>query len=117
MAPLPRRSSGSQLRWRSSPPRRGPPPRRLRRPPPCSRRLALLTSGVVYLQIVFGAFLTHFGARLDGHLAGAAALALLIPVLALRVQRGQGDQPALVLPARLLVALLVGPLLLGLGAR
>jgi len=80
------------------------------------RRLALLTTGVVYLQIVLGAFLTHFGARLDGHLAGAAALALLIPVLALRVQRGHGDQPALVLPARLLVALLVVQLLLGLGA-
>ncbi|KRT68858.1 MAG: Cytochrome oxidase assembly [Candidatus Rokubacteria bacterium CSP1-6] len=80
------------------------------------RRLALLTTGVVYLQIVLGAFLTHFGARLDGHLAGAAALALLIPALALRVQRGQGDQPALVLPARLLVALLVVQLLLGLGA-
>ncbi|MBI2153551.1 MAG: COX15/CtaA family protein [Candidatus Rokubacteria bacterium] len=80
------------------------------------RRLALLTSGVLYLQIGFGAVLTHAGARLDGHLAGAAALALLIPALARRVQRGHGDQPALVLPARLLVALLVVQLLLGLGA-
>jgi len=80
------------------------------------RRLALLTTGVVYLQIVFGAFLTHFGARLDGHLAGAAALAFLIPALALRVQRGHGDRPALVRPARTLLGLLILQTLLGLGA-
>ncbi|MEK6667058.1 MAG: COX15/CtaA family protein, partial [candidate division NC10 bacterium] len=64
------------------------------------RRLALLTTGVVYLQIVFGAFLTHFGARLDGHLLGAAALAVLVPALALRIRRAHGDRKALVLPAR-----------------
>lgn len=80
------------------------------------RRLALLTTGVVYLQIVFGAFLTHFGARLDGHLLGAAALAVLIPALALRIRRGHGDKPALLLPARFLLALLVVQLLLGFGA-
>ena len=80
------------------------------------RRLVLLTTGVVYFQIVFGAFLTHFGARLDGHLLGAAALAVLIPALALRIRRGHGDKPALVLPARFLLALLVVQLLLGFGA-
>ena len=80
------------------------------------RRLALLTTGVVYLQIVFGAFLTHFGARLDGHLLGAAALAVLVPALALRIRRAHGDRKALVLPARFLLALLVVQLFLGLGA-
>jgi len=80
------------------------------------RRLALLTTGVVYLQIVLGAFLTHFGARLDGHLAGAAALALLIPALALRVQRGHALRPALALPARALLGLLALQFGLGLGA-
>ena len=45
------------------------------------RRLALGTTGVVYLQIVFGAFLTHFGMRFDAHLAGAAALASYLPAL------------------------------------
>lgn len=80
------------------------------------RRLSLLTTGVAYLQIVFGAFLTHFGARLDGHLAGAAALAVLVPVLSVRVLRAPGDRPALVRPARVLLGLLLLQLLLGVGA-
>lgn len=80
------------------------------------RRLALLTTGVLYLQIVFGAFLTHVGARLDGHLLGAAALAFLVPALALRVRRAHGDLPALVRPARVLLGLLLLQLFLGLGA-
>ncbi|MBI2555773.1 MAG: COX15/CtaA family protein [Candidatus Rokubacteria bacterium] len=80
------------------------------------RRLALLTTAVLYLQIVFGAFLTHFGARLDGHLLGAAALAVLIPALVLKIRRGCGDLPALVRPVRLLLGLLLLQLLLGVGA-
>ena len=80
------------------------------------RRLALLTTGVAYVQIVFGAFLTHFGARLDGHLAGAAALAVLIPLLFVRVLRAAGDSPELVRPARALLGLLFLQLLLGVGA-
>ncbi len=93
-----------------------PPPRAQSADAIPLRRLAVLTTLVVYLQIVFGAFLTHVGARLDGHLAGAVALAFLIPLLAVRVLRGAGDRPALVLLARLLFALLVLQLLLGLGA-
>lgn len=80
------------------------------------RRLSLLTAGVAYLQIVFGAFLTHFGARLDGHLAGAAALAVLIPVLSVRVLRAPGGRSELVRPARALLGLLILQLLLGVGA-
>jgi cytochrome c oxidase assembly protein subunit 15 len=80
------------------------------------RRLSLLTTGVAYLQVVFGAFLTHFGARLDGHLAGAAALAALIPLLFVRVLRATGDRPELVRPARALLGLLLLQLLLGFGA-
>jgi heme a synthase len=79
-------------------------------------RLGLLTTGVAYLQIVFGAFLTHFGARLDGHLAGAAALTILIPLLFVRVARATGDRPELVRPARVLLALLFLQMLLGVGA-
>ena len=79
------------------------------------RRLALLTTGVVYLQIVFGAFLTHLGKWLDGHLLGAAALALLVPALARRLRNGHAG-PALRRPAQALVGLLLLQLLLGLGA-
>lgn len=80
------------------------------------RRLALGTTGGVYLQVIFGAFLTHFGTRLDAHLAGAAALLLLVPALALRAQRGLGGQPALTRPARALLGLLILQCFLGLGA-
>ncbi len=80
------------------------------------RRLSLLTTGVAYLQIVFGAFLTHFGTRLDGHLAGAAALAVLIPLLFVRVLRATGDRPELVHPAQALLGLLLLQFLLGVGA-
>ncbi|MBI4589957.1 MAG: COX15/CtaA family protein [Candidatus Rokubacteria bacterium] len=80
------------------------------------RRLTVLTTGVAYLQIVFGALLTHFGMRLDAHLAGAVALAVLIPVLAVRLLKGHADRPALALPAWVLPGLLLLQLLLGLGA-
>lgn len=80
------------------------------------RRLALGTTGVVYLQVLFGAFLTHFGTRLDAHLVGAGALLLLVPALALRAQRGLVGQPALTRPARALLGLLILQYFLGLGA-
>ncbi|MBI3030717.1 MAG: COX15/CtaA family protein [Candidatus Rokubacteria bacterium] len=80
------------------------------------RRLSLLTTVVAYLQIVFGAILTHFGARLDGHLAGAAALTILIPLLFVGVARGTGDRPELVRPVRALLTLLFLQIFLGVGA-
>lgn len=80
------------------------------------QRLALLTTGVVYLQIVFGAVLTHLGKRLDGHLAGALALTLLVPVLAARILKRHAGLPDLVWPAWALAGLLLLQLLLGLGA-
>lgn len=79
------------------------------------RRLVLLTTGIAYAQIVFGALLTHQGRRLEAHLAGAAALAILVPALAVRVRKG-GGPTALRRPARALVGLLALQLLLGLGA-
>jgi len=80
------------------------------------RRLALATTGALYVQVVFGALLTHFGQRLDAHLAGAAALTLLIPALAVRVLTGHAGEPTLVRPVIWLAALLGLQLLLGLGA-
>lgn len=78
--------------------------------------LALLTTGVLYLQIVFGALLTHLGQRLDGHLAGALALVGLISVLAVRTLRRDASQPGLTRPARWLLGLLGLQLALGVGA-
>ncbi len=80
------------------------------------RRLAMLTTGVLYVQIVFGALLTHLGKRLDAHLLGAAALGLLVPALAVRLRKGRPGRPALLRPVQALVGLLLLQVLLGLGA-
>jgi cytochrome c oxidase assembly protein subunit 15 len=78
-----------------------------------TRALTLAAALLVYAQIVFGALLTHAG-RLDLHLAGAVAVFVLVPVVTARLRR-TGD--AVAAPAaRLLLALLVVQLLLGVGA-
>jgi len=78
-----------------------------------TRGLTLAAAVLVYLQIVFGAFLTHAG-RIDLHLIGAAAVFVLMPVVTARLRR-TGD--AVAAPAaRLLLALLGLQLLLGVGS-
>ncbi len=92
-------------------------------PPPLERRAVLplfglcgLTTGVISLQVVFGALLTHVGARLDAHIGLAGLLAILIPGLTTRIATRHADRPGLVRPTALLCGLLILQLLLGLGA-
>jgi heme a synthase len=90
---------------------------RMTRPAPAldgaTRGLTLAAALLVYLQIVFGAFLTHAG-RLDLHLIGALAVFTLVPVVTARLRR-TGD--AVAAPAaRALLLLLAVQLLLGVGA-
>jgi cytochrome c oxidase assembly protein subunit 15 len=78
-----------------------------------TRALTLAAALAIYLQIVFGALLTHAG-RLDLHLAGALAVFVLVPVVTARLRR-TGD--AVATPAaRVLLALLGVQVLLGVGA-
>jgi cytochrome c oxidase assembly protein subunit 15 len=78
-----------------------------------TRGLTLAAALLVYLQIVFGAFLTHAG-HIDLHLVGAAAVFVLVPVVTARLRR-TGD--AVAAPAaRLLLTLLGLQLLLGVGS-
>ncbi|MGH7307307.1 MAG: COX15/CtaA family protein [Candidatus Rokuibacteriota bacterium] len=77
---------------------------------PGARTATLLAAALVYVQIVFGALLTHAG-WLEVHLVGALAVFALVPVAAARLRRS-GDAVAVPL-ARSLLALLV--LQLGLG--
>lgn len=79
-------------------------------------RLALLITGVLYLQIIFGALLAHLGQRLDGHLGGALALVILISALTARVVGRHADQPSLIRAVIWLAGLSGLELLLGAGA-
>jgi len=75
--------------------------------------LTLVAAALIYLQIVFGALITHAG-WITVHLAGAAAVFVFVPIVTARLRR-TGD--AVAAPAaRALVVLLGLQLLLGLGS-
>jgi len=80
---------------------------------PALRGLAVLAAALVYVQIVFGALLTHAG-RIDLHLAGAVLVFVLVPIVAAQLRR-TGDLVAAPV-ARLVNALLGVQLLLGVGS-
>ena len=80
---------------------------------PGLRGLALAGALLVYVQIVFGALLTHAG-RLDLHLVGAVGVFAVLPMLTARLRR-TGDVVAAPV-AGLLLLLLALQLALGLGA-
>jgi len=77
------------------------------------RRLATITTALIYLQIVFGALLRHTGERLDAHLLIAALVAIHIVLLTLRIARAHGDRAELLRPAYFLGALLLLQLAIG----
>jgi cytochrome c oxidase assembly protein subunit 15 len=80
---------------------------------PALKGLAVLAAALVYVQIVFGALLTHAG-RIDLHLAGAVLVFILVPIVAAQLRR-TGD--AVATPMSRLVTLLLGiQLLLGIGS-
>lgn len=78
-----------------------------------TRALTFLAGGIVYLQIVFGALLTHAG-RIDLHLLGAVATYALVPIVARRLRKS-GDALA-ASAATALVGLLGVQLVLGVGS-
>ena len=78
-----------------------------------TRALTLGAALLVYLQIVFGAFLTHAG-HVELHLVGAVGVFALVPGVTAR-QRRTGDAGAAP-AARALLVLLGVQLLLGVGA-
>jgi heme a synthase len=80
------------------------------------KRLCLLTTGCVYLQIFFGGMLTHIGDWILAHLFCAALVTFHVWRLATRIFRPHSGQVKLAQPVTLLVGLLVLQLLLGLGS-
>jgi heme a synthase len=80
---------------------------------PALKGMAVLAAVLVYVQIAFGALLTHAG-RIDLHLAGAALVFVLVPIVAARLRR-TGD--AVAAPVSRFVTILLGiQLLLGIGS-
>ena len=77
------------------------------------RRLCVITTVFTYLQLIFGAVLTHTGTRLDAHLFFAALIVVHVILLTVRIMRGYADQPKFVYPVILLCGLLVLQLILG----
>jgi cytochrome c oxidase assembly protein subunit 15 len=80
------------------------------------KRLCLLTTVFVYMQIVFGAMLTHTGGLLHAHLLFAALVAIHVFLLARRIRKHHPDQRKLMRPATILLGLLVVQLVLGIGS-
>jgi cytochrome c oxidase assembly protein subunit 15 len=80
------------------------------------RRLATITTALIYIQIIFGALLRHTGERLDGHLLFAALVAVHVVLLLLRITRQHCADIALTRLGFSLGGLLLGQLLLGAGS-
>jgi heme a synthase len=80
---------------------------------PSTRALAIAAVALIYVQIVFGALLTHAG-RIDLHLAGALGVFALAPVVTARLRRS--DDRLAARAALALLILLGVQLVLGAGA-
>lgn len=80
------------------------------------RRRAAVTAGLIYVQIVAGAWLRHFGAGLVVHAVLAAAVWGHVAWLAARVERTKAGAPWLVGPSRWMAALVTLQIALGIGA-
>lgn len=79
------------------------------------RRLSLITTCLIYVQLIFGAILRHTGNRLDAHLLFAFLVTLHIFLLARRMWQAETATPLKSEPT-VLVGLLAVQLLLGTGA-
>jgi cytochrome c oxidase assembly protein subunit 15 len=79
-------------------------------------RLSAMTTGLIYVQAIFGAMLRHTGERLDAHLLFAALVSLHVVFLIVRVFRFHPAQLRLAHPALWLGVLLLMQLMLGIGA-
>jgi cytochrome c oxidase assembly protein subunit 15 len=77
------------------------------------QRLCLITTGFIYLQIIFGAVLRHTGEMLALHLIFAAIVAVHVGLLGARIFRRHPDRRELLRPVSLLGGLLLAQIMLG----
>jgi len=79
-------------------------------------RLAVITTGLIYVQLIFGAILRHRGEADVLHIVGALIVTIHIILLTSRVVWNYNHLPTLVKPAHFLGGLLIVQLFLGTGA-
>jgi heme a synthase len=79
-------------------------------------RLCAVTTGLIYIQAIFGAVLRHTGERVDAHLFFAALVALHVIFVLVRIMKFHADLPKLTRPACFLGVLLLLQLMLGIGS-
>jgi len=79
-------------------------------------RLCAVTTGLIYVQGIFGAVLRHTGERVDAHLFFAALVALHVVFVLVRIMKVHGNLPKLTRPAYVLGSLLFLQLMLGVGS-
>lgn len=80
------------------------------------QRLSLLTTILIYGQLILGAVVRHTGGWVALHLVGAVLVSVHVVVLSGQIRWHHADQPVLKRSANLSLGLLVLQLLLGLGA-
>jgi heme a synthase len=80
------------------------------------RRLALITTVALYVQVMLGTLVTHLGAWADAHVGLAMLVSVAVVLLGFRILPGRADWPELVLPVGILRILWIVQLILGLGA-
>lgn len=80
------------------------------------RRLCAITTGLIYIQGIFGAVLRHTGERLDAHLLFAGLVTLHVVFILARIMKFHSDRPELAQPSLLLAILILLQLVLGVGS-
>lgn len=80
------------------------------------QRLGVITTALLYVQLIFGAILRHRGEADLLHIVGALIVAIHVILLTARVVRNYSNIPILMKTARFLRTLLIVQLLLGIGA-
>jgi cytochrome c oxidase assembly protein subunit 15 len=78
--------------------------------------LCLVTTALIYVQIIVGALVRHTGLRLDVHVLLAIAVSLHVLLMVVHIRRQHSDYAPFVRPAMLLAGLLGVQLVLGVGA-
>jgi len=79
-------------------------------------RLCVVTSFAIFGQLVLGAVYRHLGIGLAYHVLGAVVVTVLISIVVMWVSGEHPDQPRLMSWVKVLGGLLVGQLVLGVGA-